>query len=266
MDGIRRNRNIKVPKKNVKSQQPNSSGYLPSRPAEGRKEIPKKVEKKVKPQNSGTRNYGSTRPKNRRYDNRKQIKQGNQKVRITKPTPLDDEIWARVIEHDAENGVVVLLGESKMLMGRYKPKHSNKVLTIGDRIYIGADKEKRVDIGEIMGMARLDRLSSAASKDLPLVIQLFIEKNESHFLNSFFNPAGYLSLKQHAYELLQGVGNKKAIQMVEARGSSGFSSLQQLNESCGVDAAELLAKRFHSEMKDRNLQPRLTDHLLPVKV
>ena len=53
--------------------------------------------------------------------------------------------------------------------------------------------------------------------------------------------------------------------MVEQRGSSGFSSFEQLNESCGVDAAELLAIRFQSELKDRTLQPRLTELLLPVK-
>jgi predicted nucleic acid-binding OB-fold protein len=55
------------------------------------------------------------------------------------------------------------------------------------------------------------------------------------------------------------------MQMVDARGSSGFESLAALNEACNIDAADLLAKRFHTELEDRNIQPRLIDLLLPVK-
>ena len=130
---------------------------------------------------------------------------------------------------------------------------------------MGVDRSKREDVGDIMGMARLDKMSSRAVKDLPIVMQKFVEENEAYFIKSFYNPAGFLSLKQHSYELLHGIGNKKATQMVEQRGSSGFTSFAQLNESCGIDAAELLAIRFQSELNDRNLQPRLTDLLLPVK-
>ena len=264
MSGIRRDRNIKLPKRSVGSQK-ESQSYLPSRPAEGRKNIPVKVEKKPKPQVSTSRQSQPPRQKNRRQDNRNSKNQRSAKPRTVKPTPLDDEVWARVIEHDTKKEVVVVLGESKMLMGRFKPKNNTNTLITGQRVYIGVDKKKRVELEEIFGMARLDRLSSSASKDLPVVIHSFISENETHFLTSFFNPAGYLSLKQHAYELLHGIGNKKAIQMVEERGSSGFSSIQQLNETCGIDAADLLAKRFFAEIEDRNLQPRLTDLLLPVK-
>jgi predicted nucleic acid-binding OB-fold protein len=272
MSGIRRDRNIKLPKRSDSSQ---TTGriYTPSRPAEGRTIIPKKVEPKAKPKDSGARQNKSSRPQNkssrpqnnRRTSNRSSGNQRDQKPRTAKPTPLDDEVWARVIEHDVSNNVVIVIGESKMLMGRFKPKSPSDALIPGQRVYIGIDKEKRTELSEMIGMARLDRLSTSATKDLPLAIQSFITDNENYFLKSFFNPAGYLSLKQHAYELLQGIGNKKASQMVEQRGSSGFSSVQNLNESCSIDANELLAKRFLSEIQDRNLQPRLTDLLLPVK-
>jgi predicted nucleic acid-binding OB-fold protein len=262
MSGFRRDRNIKVPTRNDK---PKPSANLPSRPAEGRRDVPKKVEKKPQPQRSNNRNNRNSQSQNRRSDNRRPNNQRNQRQKVAKPTPLDDEIWARVVEHDIENNVLVLIGESKMLMGRYRPKSSAETLPLGSRLYVGIDKQKREQVGDIIGMARLDKLSTSASKELPIVIQSFIEDNEAHFIKSFFNPAGYLSLKQHAYELLHGIGNKKAIQMVEERGSSGFTSFENLNQSCNIDAAELLAKRFHSEIIDRNLQPRLTDLLLPVK-
>ena len=264
MSGFRRDRNIKVPSRNDKSQA-KPSAYLPSRPAEGRQNVPKKVEKKPQTQRPNNRNNKSPQSRNRRSDNRRPNNQRNQRQRVAKPTPLDDEIWARVVEHDLENNVLVLIGESKMLMGRYRPKNSGEVLPLGSKVYVGIDKQKREQVGDIIGMAHLDKLSTSASKELPIVIQTFIEENEAHFIKSFFNPAEYLSLKQHAYELLHGIGNKKATQMVEERGSSGFTSFENLNQSCSIDAAELLAKRFHYEILDRNLQPRLTDLLLPVK-
>ena len=83
-------------------------------------------------------------------------------------------------------------------------------------------------------------------------------------MRTLLSRYGISSLKQHAFELLDGIGNKKEQQMVELRGSSGFASMAELNEKCGIDAAELLARRFFSEIEDRTLQPRLIDHLFPV--
>ena len=118
--------------------------------------------------------------------------------------------------------------------------------------------------GSILGGARMDKMSNSAKMDFPLILQLFVEEHGKHFVDAFFNKAGNLSLKQHAFELLAGIGNKKALQMAELRGSSGFSSMAELNEKCGIDSAELLARRFFSEVEDRTLQPRLIDHLFPV--
>lgn len=260
MSGFSRDRNIKVPKKTDKKPTSHQSNYLPSRPAEGRAEVPKKSPKppQSRPRNNKPRAQGNNRRggNNRNQNNR----QRQQKPR--RSTPLDDEMWARVIENDAKTNVIVALGESKMMLGRYSSKNSDTA--VGERIYVGVDSTKRTAVGDILGMAKMDRLSNGATSDLPLVTQLFIEENQIHFIKSFFNIAGPLSLKQHAFELLPGIGKKKALQMVEIRGSSGFTSIEQLNESCSIDAAELLAKRFVAEIEDKTLQPRLTELLLPV--
>lgn len=258
VSGFSRDRNIKVPKKSEKKPAIASTNYLPSRPAEGRATVPKNTpkptpERRKKP------------PRDRRQKDRRngQGRNNNQRQqRPKRPTPLDDEIWARVIENDAKTSVIVALGETKMMLGRYSS--SNSAIAVGERIYVGVDSSKRTAVGEILGMAKMDRLSNSASNDLPLVTQIFVEENQGHFIKSFFNIAGPLSLKQHAFELLPGIGKKKALQMVEIRGSSGFTSFDQLNEACSIDAAELLAKRFVAELQDRNLQPRLSELLLPV--
>ena len=95
---------------------------------------------------------------------------------------------------------------------------------------------------EAMAKARLrvhteepmDKMSNSAKMDFPLIMQLFVEEHGKHFVDAFFNKAGNLSLKQHAFELLAGIGNKKALQMAELRGSSGFSSMQELNENVAL--------------------------------
>tara|TARA_B100001250_G_scaffold413470_1_gene447737 strand:- start:408 stop:1196 length:789 start_codon:yes stop_codon:yes gene_type:complete len=260
MSGFSRDRNIKVPKKTGKKTTQTPSAYLPSRPAEGRVGVPKKVERK--PQKSSRPKNQKQQNRNKRNDSNRKEKPRGRPQKQRRPTPLDDEIWGRVIENDAKQNVIVAFGESKMMLGRYTAK--NTEISVGSRIYVGVDSSKRKDVGDILGMARMDRLSNAAASDLPLVIQLFIEDNEAYFIKAFFNIAGPLSLKQHAFELLPGIGKKKAMQMVEVRGSSGFSSIEHLNESCSIDAGELLAKRFVSEIEDRNIQPRLTELLLPV--
>ena len=86
-----------------------------------------------------------------------------------------------------------------MLLGRYVAKNSN--VGVGDRIYVGVDNARRVDVGEILGMARIDLLSDAATSDLPLIMQIFIEENSKHFIDAFFNRAGPISLKQHAFRI-----------------------------------------------------------------
>ena len=52
------------------------------------------------------------------------------------------------------------------------------------------------------------------------------------------------------------------MEMVASRGRVGWENFTQLNEDCNINAAELLAKRFVSEIEDRGLQPRLLDLLL----
>ena len=176
-----------------------------------------------------------------------------------------EEDWARVIDHDQTRNEVIAVSESKMLLCRLKPKAGIAPLLTTARVYIGTDSNLREHIDQVLGMTNIGRVANHVKADLPLVIQIFIEENEKHFITAFFNVAGNMSLKQHAFELLSGVGNKKAMQMVEARGSSGFESLSALNEACNIDAGELLAKRFLADLDDREMQPRLLDLLLPVK-
>jgi predicted nucleic acid-binding OB-fold protein len=279
MSGVRRDRNIKIPSRGNKGERSSGSEHRPSRPAEGRATVPKAQPKKAAPQprKNTTPGDGERKQNNRQGGQRSggqrqggqrqggQRQGGQRGGRPLQKSPLMEESWARVIDHDTAENVVVAISEGQMLLCRLEPKGGIETLLTTSRVYIGNDASKRVNIERVLGMTNLGRVANHVKSDLPLVIQIFIEENEKHFIDTFFNRAGNMSLKQHAFELLAGVGNKKAMQMVDARGSSGFESLAALNESCNIDAADLLAKRFLVELDDRNIQPRLIDLLLPVK-
>ena len=260
MSGSRRDRNIKVPTRGSKTDRTTAGGHGYSRPAEGRPTVPRPQPKKAAPQ---PRQNNNRQGGQRRQNNNRQGGQRNN--RSQQKSPLMEETWARVIDHDVTDNVIVAISEEKMLLCRLEPKPGVDPLLTTSRVYIGTDASKRVNIGRVLGMTNLGRVANHVKADLPLVIQIFIEENERHFIDTFFNRAGNMSLKQHSFELLPGVGNKKALQMVDARGSRGFETLAALNEACNIDAADLLAKRFHTELEDRNIQPRLIDLLLPVK-
>ena len=263
MTGARRDRNIKVPTRSKKSETSSTPSTGWSRPAEGRKPVVQPQKKQApKPAAVRTNRERSTSP-SRSNQNRQR---GNPRgQRNQTKSPLMEEQWARVIDHDQNSNVVIAITESKMILCRLQPKQGISPLLTTARVYIGSDVTLRTEIENVLGMTNLGRVANHVAADLPLVIQIFIEENEKHFINGFFNVAGNLSLKQHAFELLAGVGNKKALQMVDARGSGGFESLVALSESCNIAAAELLAKRFITELEDRNIQPRLIELLLPVK-
>ena len=182
--------------------------------------------------------------------------------RSDKPDPLLKVEWCRVIDHPEDGGVIVVVTEPSLHVIRLRAKTNAGLQMVGDRLYMGIDHSKREVIQDILGFARIRDLSNAASIELPVVIQQIIEDSPDIFIQQFFNRAGNLSLKMHAFELLAGVGNKKALEMVASRGRSGWENFTQLNEDCNINAGELLAKRFVSEIEDRSLEPRLIDLLL----
>lgn len=182
--------------------------------------------------------------------------------RNEKPDPLLKVEWCRVIEHPEAGGVIVVVTEPALHVIRLRPKPNSGLQAVGARIFMGIDHSKREVVQDILGFARIRDLSNGASTELPIIIQQIIEDSPDVFVQQFFNRAGNLSLKMHAFELLSGVGSKKALEMVASRGRVGWESFAQLDEDCGINAAELLAKRFVSEIEDRSLEPRLIDLLL----
>lgn len=187
---------------------------------------------------------------------------GHRRNNRDRPDPLLAVEWCRVIDHPEADAAIVVVTEPALHVIRLRPKPGAVLQMVGARIYMGIDHSKREVVQDVLGFARIRDLSNAANQEMPIVIQKIIEDSPEVFIQQFFNRAGNLSLKMHAFELLPGVGNKKAMEMVSSRGRVGWDSFAQLNEDCNLNAAELLARRFVSEIEDRGLQPRLLDLLL----
>ena len=187
---------------------------------------------------------------------------GNRRNNRDRPDPLLTVEWCRVIDHPEADAAIVVVTEPALHVIRLRPKPGAAMQMVGARIYMGIDHSQREVVQDVLGFARIRDLSNAANQEMPIVIQQIIEDSPEVFIQQFFNRAGNLSLKMHAFELLPGVGNKKAMEMVSSRGRVGWDSFAQLNEDCNINAAELLARRFVSEIEDRGLQPRLLDLLL----
>ncbi len=174
--------------------------------------------------------------------------------------PLENEEWARVLDHSG-SGVMFALTEKGLYLVRLRERPGVAIQELGSRVYFGADLSKREVVAEPLGLTRFRDLSNRAQTDIAEVITEVIKDLPEAFL-SFYNRAGNLSLKMHAFELLQGVGPRKAREMVEARGRKGWSDLATLDENCGINSAALLAERMAEEMADNKLEPRLVDLLL----
>ena len=113
---------------------------------------------------------------------------------------------------------------------------------------------------------RLKDLSGSSQQELVASLSASISSEPERHL-SFYNSAGPMSLKFHAFQLLPGIGNAKAIpiQMVQKRGGSGWNSFEDVDDDCGIESVRLLAERYVKEMEDTAQTPRLLDLLVRIE-
>ena len=129
----------------------------------------------------------------------------------------------------------------------------------------GISVGERVDLpsGNIGALSevRLKDLSGSSQQELVGALSNSIREDQDRHI-SFYNSAGPMSLKFHAFQLLPGIGNSKAIQMVQQRGLSGWATFEEVDEACGIESVRLLAERYVKEMEDVAQTPRLLDLLV----
>ena len=119
----------------------------------------------------------------------------------------------------------------------------------GEELYIGEGDRERVEF--IKQRIGFDELTGNAQNELKYVLDELIRKNEDQYVE-FFNEAGPVTPRRHAFELLPGVGNKTMQSILDAREQQAFESLDGLEDRVSEvsDARKLIRKRIIQELEE----------------
>ncbi|MCD6481583.1 MAG: DUF655 domain-containing protein [Thermoplasmata archaeon] len=149
------------------------------------------------------------------------------------------------------------IGESQFTLLELIPK-PDVTLSIGERIYVGKELEKREKIAKVKGRVNYDDLTPTAHGEMLYVIQEIVEKNEDRFVK-FFNEAPAITTRFHSLELLPGLGKKTMLEILDERKKQPFKSFEDIkNRVKSIHAPEkIIAKRILDELENPNEKYRL---------
>ena len=173
------------------------------------------------------------------------------------PSPYESETHIRVLDMQDRRPMgheIHGITEPSMHLIRARLNDSEE---LSEDSRMSADSES---IGPLSEIRHRDLSPVSIGKLTEALLATISETPEKHL--GFYNSAGPMSLKYHAFQLLPGIGNAKALQMVQLRGSVGWSDFAAVDEACAIDSARLLAERYVKEMEDDAQTPRLLDILL----
>ena len=143
--------------------------------------------------------------------------------------------------------ITVLLGENKFTLLEAVPKPGAE-LKVGDRVYIG--KGDRDKIALIRSRLTYAELTEGSRNELQHLIPDVIKRNEQKFVDAF-NKAGPINIREHALELLPGIGKKHLQAIIKAREEKPFESFADISQRVPLlqDPIKLLTDRIIVELK-----------------
>lgn len=169
-----------------------------------------------------------------------------------------EETHCRVLSQEgsgAGGGLVHCITEKLLHLIRCRAAAGCGVLSSGDKLAIPTDGEEG-KLAMILGKGRFKELPNSAQMATIEVIKGILAENPKPSL-TFYNRSGPVSLKFHAFQLLPGIGPRKAKQMVSARKSDGWFTFEEVDEACGIDALQLISERLVEELEDPRIVPSL---------
>jgi len=149
------------------------------------------------------------------------------------------------------------IGENQFTLLELIPK-KDATFSIGERIYVGKDAQKRTKIEKIKGRVNYEDLTSTAHGELPYVILDVVHNLEERFIK-FFNEASAISTRFHTLELLPGLGKKMMHEILDERKKKLFESFEGMQSRINFlrSPDKLIAKRIELELTDPNQKYRL---------
>ena len=149
------------------------------------------------------------------------------------------------------------IGENQFTLLELIPKR-DMTFTIGERIYVGKDNEKRQKIAKIKGRINYEELTSTAHGEMPYVILDIVHNLEPRFIK-FYNEASAISTRFHVLELLPGLGKKMMHEILDERKKKLFESYKEMQERIDFlrSPDKLIAKRIELELTDPEQKYRI---------
>ncbi|KAA0005508.1 MAG: DUF655 domain-containing protein [Thermoplasmata archaeon] len=149
------------------------------------------------------------------------------------------------------------IGESQFTLLELIPK-PNVTLSIGERVYVGKELDKREKIMKVKGRISYDELTPTAHGELLYVLIDIVKRNEDRFVK-FFNEAPPITTRFHSLELLPGLGKKTMLEILEERKKKPFESFEDISKRVKNlhHPEKLIAKRVLEELQDPHQKYRL---------
>lgn len=153
--------------------------------------------------------------------------------------------------------LALALGENELKLFELVPKQG-AVMTIGDRVYIGKELDKRDKIISVRRRISYDELTPGAQNELEYIIKSIIESNQQRFVN-FFNTAQPITTRLHQLDLLYGIGKSLMWEIIDERKKGPFKDFQDLKTRVkGLrDPEKMITERILRELKNKDEKHRL---------
>ncbi|MHB1439400.1 MAG: DUF655 domain-containing protein [Cuniculiplasma sp.] len=171
---------------------------------------------------------------------------------------LDILMQGRSTDHSYSRTPLVFgLGETEFKLLEMIPK-DGAIITVGDKVYIGKDIQKRDKIMTVKRRIGYEELSSSAVTELPYILENIIKENEKKYVD-FFNKAESINSRMHTLELLPGLGNKTMWAIIDERKKKPFDSFKDLTERVKTihHPEKMIAVRISQEIDGKNEKYRI---------
>ena len=125
----------------------------------------------------------------------------------------------------------------------------NVNLSVGDRVYVGKELEKREAVKKIRGRISNDQLTATAHENMTDVIRKMMANDSTKYLD-FINHCGPISIRVHQLELIPGIGKKNIKAILEERDKKPFESFDEIKARVHswLDPAGSIAERIKREI------------------
>ena len=157
--------------------------------------------------------------------------------------------------------IILAVGCSEFKLFELFPQ-SGAPIQLGDRVYIGKDKELREKVSQVKGRIRYDLLTNTGKGELPYILEEIVKDNEERFVK-FFNESRGITTRFHMLELLPGFGKKTLQHFLDERRKEGeFHSFKEMQERVPTlhHPEKIVARRIEIELKDPTTKFHLFVH------